>query len=84
MGKRISARIASGQHSTNKMHQPTNGIRVFILRKLRFIAGTGNWNEEAGFLRLASNGFATAGLSVLLLTNESSLAYRFDPADRKR
>ena len=29
-GKRISARIAKGQHSTNRMHQPTNRIRAFM------------------------------------------------------
>ena len=30
IGKRTSASRATGQHSTNKMHQPTKRIRVFI------------------------------------------------------
>jgi hypothetical protein len=30
IGNRTSARSATGQHSTNKRHQPTNKIRAFI------------------------------------------------------
>jgi len=41
MGKRINARMASGQHSTNKMHQPTNRIRVFMRLELVVCSGNG-------------------------------------------
>jgi hypothetical protein len=30
IGNRIKASKATGQQSTNKMHQPTNNIKVFI------------------------------------------------------